>query len=110
MRVQIQGGHKYRPPRVDVNAPDLYLPLVSCWTYVILLCLNALLLGKFKPDIVYSKVRARAWEGQAGIRRAGMAGRGRASFLSRLPARGGKRVGGAQHENLHGSRSGSLLL
>ena len=28
---QISGGHKYLPPRQDVNAPDLYIPLCAAW-------------------------------------------------------------------------------
>ncbi|KAI8463259.1 MAG: YIF1-domain-containing protein [Monoraphidium minutum] len=47
---QIAGGQKYRPPSADVNAPDLYIPLVSAWAYALL---NAALLavkGKFRPE------------------------------------------------------------
>ncbi|KAJ9515600.1 hypothetical protein QJQ45_021702, partial [Haematococcus lacustris] len=62
---QIQGGHKYRPPRLDCNAPDLYLPLVSAWAYVMLLALNTVLLGKFKPDVLYSMVNPDAKTGCA---------------------------------------------
>jgi len=51
---QVQGVHKFRPPRVDVNAPDMYLPLMSLWTYVIAVCAANLLHHKFKPDLIYS--------------------------------------------------------
>lgn len=54
---QIQGGQKYRPPRVDVNSPDLYIPLMALWTYTIIVCVVDMLHGNFKPDLVYSMVR-----------------------------------------------------
>lgn len=57
---QIQGAQKFRPPRVDINAPDLYVPLMAAWAYVILVLANAALLGKYKPDMMYSTVGARA--------------------------------------------------
>ena len=34
--VQISGGNKYLPPRQDVNAPDLYIPLCALFTYVVM--------------------------------------------------------------------------
>ncbi|GAB4817101.1 hypothetical protein N2152v2_004147 [Parachlorella kessleri] len=51
---QISGGHKYLPPRQDVNAPDLYIPLVAVWSYCILRGVAALAVGKFQPDMVYN--------------------------------------------------------
>jgi hypothetical protein len=56
MLCQIQGGQKYRPPKVDVNSPDLYIPLTAAWAYIMLIALNSLLLGKFKPDMMYNTV------------------------------------------------------
>jgi len=44
-------GQVYRPPRDDLNAPDLYLPLMAFVTYIIL---TALALGtgfKFTPQV-----------------------------------------------------------
>ena len=55
---QISGGHKYLPPRQDVNAPDLYIPLVAVWSYCILRGVAALAVGKFQPDMVYNTVSA----------------------------------------------------
>ena len=55
---QISGGHKYLPPRQDVNAPDLYVPLVAVWSYCILRGVAALAVGKFQPDMVYNTVSA----------------------------------------------------
>lgn len=54
--MQIQGGQKYRPPKVDVAAPDLYIPLVSAWAYLLLVGLAALLRGKYNPDMMYGTV------------------------------------------------------
>lgn len=50
---QIQGAQKYRPPRYDVNAPDLYIPLTAVWTYIIFVSIHQVVMGKFKPDIMY---------------------------------------------------------
>jgi hypothetical protein len=54
---QIAGGQKYRPPSVDVNAPDLFIPLMAAWGYALLCCVVAALGGKFKPDLLSSSVR-----------------------------------------------------
>ncbi|KAI3426106.1 hypothetical protein D9Q98_008485 [Chlorella vulgaris] len=58
---QISGGHKYLPPRQDVNAPDLYIPLMAIWTYCLLIGAAALARsgpsgGGFKPEIIYNSV------------------------------------------------------
>lgn len=53
---QIQGGQQYRPPRMDPNAPDLYIPIMAAWTYIILLCGNALIQQTYVPDIMYAMV------------------------------------------------------
>lgn len=49
---QVAGGLKYKPPRNDINAPDLYLPLMAFATYVILCGLTLGMAGKFKPDVM----------------------------------------------------------
>jgi len=54
--LQISGGHKYLPPKQDVNAPDLYIPAMAVGTYCLLLCLSAAAGGKFKPEIMTSAV------------------------------------------------------
>lgn len=53
---QISGGHKYLPPRQDVNAPDLYIPLMGAGTYCLLICLAAAQRRKFKPELMTSAV------------------------------------------------------
>lgn len=57
---QISGGHKYLPPRQDVNAPDLYIPVMALWTYCLLLGVAALArsgpTGGFKPETIYNSV------------------------------------------------------
>lgn len=54
---QISGGHKYLPPKQDVNAPDLYIPTMSVGTYCLLLCLAAATRAKFKPEVMTAAVR-----------------------------------------------------
>lgn len=59
---QITGGHKYLPPRQDINAPDLYIPLMALWTYGILIGVATLMRSDpagttgFKPDTIYNAV------------------------------------------------------
>lgn len=49
---QIAGGHKYLPPRQDVNAPDLYIPFMAMCTYVILSAATLLARGQFQPTSI----------------------------------------------------------
>ncbi|GAX77694.1 hypothetical protein CEUSTIGMA_g5137.t1 [Chlamydomonas eustigma] len=53
---QAQGGQTFLPPRADINSPDLYLPVVSAWTYIIIVCALSLAEEKYKPDLMYSTV------------------------------------------------------
>ncbi|KAK9814872.1 hypothetical protein WJX73_000954 [Symbiochloris irregularis] len=53
---QIAGGHKYLPPRQDVNAPDLYIPFMAMWTYVMLTGATLLAHKHFKPGSLYATV------------------------------------------------------
>ncbi|KAL6776845.1 HRF1 [Auxenochlorella protothecoides x Auxenochlorella symbiontica] len=52
----ISGGHKYLPPRQDVNAPDLYIPFMALWTYCMLVGIGLLARGGFRPEAVYNAV------------------------------------------------------
>ena len=54
---QIAGGHKYLPPRSDVNAPDLYIPFMAACTYVLLAAAVRTAGGTFTPDTMYATVR-----------------------------------------------------
>lgn len=63
---QIQGGHKYRAPRYDVNCPDLYVPLMAAWTYSLLVCGVAALHHKFVPDTMYRTARGREGRSRGG--------------------------------------------
>jgi hypothetical protein len=76
---QIAGGQKYRPPAADVNAPDLFVPLMAAWTYALLNCVLLALRGKFRPEAMSNMVGSRG----PGAR--GWAG-GRAGPRGRLPA------------------------
>jgi hypothetical protein len=59
----ISGGHKYLPPRQDVNAPDLYIPVMALWTYCVVVSVALFGTQAFKPELVYSTVSgaAAAW-------------------------------------------------
>lgn len=46
-----------KPPKDDLFAPDLYVPLFSMLTYVILAACNKFANRAFKPDAMYSMVR-----------------------------------------------------
>ncbi|XP_024369079.1 uncharacterized protein [Physcomitrium patens] len=47
---QVAGGLKYKPPRHDINAPDLYLPIMALVTYILLSGFLLGMAGKFKPE------------------------------------------------------------
>ena len=48
-----------KPPREDLFAPDLYIPLHAVFTYVVLSACNRFIGGSFKPDVMYNMVGAR---------------------------------------------------
>eukprot|EP00775_Hariotina_reticulata_P005880 gene5880-6121_t len=52
MHEQIAGGQRYRPPSVDVNAPDLFIPLMGLWSYALLSCIVLAFKHSFKPDMM----------------------------------------------------------
>ena len=56
MGMQITGGHKYLPPRQDVNAPDLYIPFMAVCTFCLLACVSKLVHGSFTPESMYAVV------------------------------------------------------
>lgn len=45
----------YLPPRDDVNSPDMYIPVMSIVTYILLSTLLAGLRGQFQPELLGSK-------------------------------------------------------
>lgn len=45
-----------KPPRDDLFAPDLYIPLHAVFTYVVLSACNRFMSGSFKPDVMYNMV------------------------------------------------------
>lgn len=51
---QLSGGNKYLPPRQDVNAPDLYIPIMGLLTYCILYGIVLFSNSSFRPDAIYS--------------------------------------------------------
>ena len=46
-----------KPPRDDLFAPDLYIPLHAVFTYVVLTACNRFIAGSFKPEVMYNMVR-----------------------------------------------------
>ena len=54
--LQITGGHKYLPPRQDINAPDLYIPFMAVCTFCLLACVSKLTHGSFTPESMYAVV------------------------------------------------------
>lgn len=46
----VAGRLSYKPPIYDINAPDLYIPLMSFGTYIVLAGLALGLVGKFSPE------------------------------------------------------------
>ena len=49
-----RAGHhaRFRPPSSDINAPDLYLPLMGFWSYVLAASALQASLGTFTPESV----------------------------------------------------------
>ncbi len=60
---QMQGAHAFKPPKEDVNSPDLYIPTMALWTYTLLVCAVNAGRGRFNPDKVYPLVRAGGRQG-----------------------------------------------
>ncbi|KZT00327.1 YIF1-domain-containing protein [Laetiporus sulphureus 93-53] len=46
------GQSEWQPPREDVNAPDLYIPLMAIVTYILLAALHSGLSSRFHPEIL----------------------------------------------------------
>ena len=46
-----------KPPKDDLFAPDLYIPLHAVFTYVVLSACNRFIAGAFKPEVMYNMVR-----------------------------------------------------
>ncbi|KAA6422860.1 hypothetical protein WJX79_000938 [Trebouxia sp. C0005] len=55
-REQIAGGHPFKPPRQDVNAPDLYIPLMALCTYCILGSIAMISKARWTTDSMYALV------------------------------------------------------
>ena len=58
--LQIAGGHPFKPPSQDVNAPDLYIPLMALCTYCILGSIAMVYRAKWTTDFMYALVRTPA--------------------------------------------------
>ena len=49
-----QYSNMYLPPRDDLNSPDMYIPIMSLITYILLSTMLAGIRGTFKPEILGS--------------------------------------------------------
>lgn len=49
-----QYSNMYLPPRDDLNSPDMYIPIMSLITYILLSTVLAGVRGTFKPEILGS--------------------------------------------------------
>jgi hypothetical protein len=47
---QVAGGLTFKPPRNDINAPDLYIPLMGFWSYVLAASTLQVRRGTFTPE------------------------------------------------------------
>jgi len=52
--LQIKGerGEMYPPPRADINAPDLYIPVMGFVTYIVFCAMVSGFSGGFKPELL----------------------------------------------------------
>ena len=48
---QVAGGRTYQPPRFDLHAPDLYLPIMGFFAYTLLSCLFMVFKEEFTPQV-----------------------------------------------------------
>ncbi|KAI0045930.1 hypothetical protein FA95DRAFT_75407 [Auriscalpium vulgare] len=51
MRRSEQGVGEFQPPREDINAPDLYIPVMAFVTYILIAALQSGLQERFHPEI-----------------------------------------------------------
>lgn len=54
VRELAEDGESYRPPREDVNAPDLYIPLMAFVTYVLVISFVMGTAYEFTPEVLAS--------------------------------------------------------
>jgi hypothetical protein len=52
---QVAGGLTYKPPRYDINAPDLYIPMMAFATYVVLCGIAMGLSDRFTSEVIGAK-------------------------------------------------------
>ena len=64
---QVAGGLTFKPPRNDINAPDLYIPLMGFWSYVLAASTLQVRRGEFTPEgvAVHASWGAALWAAEA---------------------------------------------
>lgn len=58
MQINPDGSSCYLPPRQDINAPDLYIPLMAIFTYIVVVGFSAGSKGHFSPQLISSSLSA----------------------------------------------------
>lgn len=58
MQINPDGTSCYLPPRQDINAPDLYIPLMAIFTYIVVVGFSAGSKGHFSPQLISSSLSA----------------------------------------------------
>lgn len=57
-QINEDGSSFYLPPRQDINAPDLYIPIMAIFTYIVFVGFSAGFKGQFSPQLISSSLSA----------------------------------------------------
>ena len=55
-QINDDGTSFYLPPRQDINAPDMYIPLMAIFTYIVFVGFSAGSKGHFSPQLISSSL------------------------------------------------------
>jgi hypothetical protein len=55
-QINEDGSSFFLPPREDINSPDLYIPLMAIFTYIVTVGFVAGIKGQFSPQIISSSL------------------------------------------------------
>ena len=56
VEIHEDGTETKLPPRQDVNAPDMYIPTMAVFTYILILGFMAGTKGQFSPQVISSSL------------------------------------------------------
>jgi|TARA_B100000287_G_scaffold424130_1_gene468322 hypothetical protein len=57
----VAGGTAYKPPKNDINAPDMYIPLMAFWTYVLIASIREVFASSTKGSFTPEALATHAW-------------------------------------------------